>query len=57
MTLQSQDYDRIEKEVKEAIDVLGARGGLILSAFIFPATPMQGILHMIDAWNKYNKVQ
>jgi len=57
VTLQSQDYDQIEKEVKETIDILGARGGLILSAFIFPATPIKGIVHMIEAWKKHSKAR
>ncbi len=50
VTLESQDYDRIEKEVREAIEFLGGNNGLILSSFIFQEVPLQGTLHMIEAW-------
>ena len=55
VTLMSKDYDKIEEDVKEAIDVLGAGGGLILSAFIFPVVPAESLRHMIKAWKKLNK--
>jgi hypothetical protein len=54
-TLQSGDYETIEEEVRRTIEVLGGHGGLILSAFVFPATPMRGVLHMIDAWKRNNR--
>ena len=53
VTLQSQDPDVIEREVRQAIDILGANGGLILSAFLYREVPPQGTLYMIDAWRKY----
>ena len=53
VTLESKDYTRIEQEVKEAIEALGGNGGLILSAFIFPEVPLEGIKHFIEAWKKH----
>jgi hypothetical protein len=55
VTLQSKDYHRIDREVKEAIDALGANGGLILSAFIYNTVPIESILHLIEAWKKWNE--
>ncbi len=53
VVLQSQDRARIEEEVRTAVESLGGRGGLILSACIFPQmTPTQSILYMIQAWRK-----
>jgi uroporphyrinogen-III decarboxylase len=57
VTLESKDYDKIDQEVKGAVDALAGHGGFILSAFIYPPTPMQGILHMIEAWKKHNKAR
>ena len=53
VTLQSGDYDQIEAEVKSTIEALGSNGGLILSSFLFPEVPSDGILYMIRAWKKY----
>jgi len=52
-TLESADPDRIDKEVAEAIETLGANGGLILSALIFPAISHKAIMLMIESWKKY----
>jgi len=52
VTLESKDYKTIEKGVKDAIELLGGNNGLILSAFIFQEVPLQGTLHMIEAWKK-----
>ena len=52
VTLESQDYGRIECEVKEAVEVLNKSGGLILSSFIFEESPLQGTLNFIKAWKK-----
>ena len=49
-----QVYQMLQR-FKDAINILGANNGLILSAFINHAVPIQGILHMIEAWRKYNK--
>jgi len=52
--LQSQDPDMIDEAVRQAVEALGHRGGLILSAFIFPEmTPTQSILYMIEAWKRH----
>jgi len=53
VTLRSIEYLKIEQEVIEAIETLGANGGLILSAFVFPEVPVKGTMHMIEAWKKY----
>ncbi len=53
VTLESQDPDRINEAVKEAIESLGANGGLILSASIFKELPQQSMLYMIESWRKY----
>ena len=41
------------KEVREAMDILGGNGGLILSAFIFDEVPHEGIKHFVEAWRKH----
>ena len=56
VTLATDDYEKIEREVKETINTLGANNGLILSAFLFPETPLRSILHMIEAWKKHRKI-
>ena len=53
VTLESCDKERIDRAVREAIDVLGANNGLILSAFIFPEVPHQGIMQMLESWRRY----
>ena len=53
VTLESRDPDRIDAEVKRAIEVLGRNGGLILGAGLFPTVPNEGVLYMIDSWRKY----
>ena len=53
VTLASEDETGIESAVKEAIDILNANNGLVLSAFIFQETPHQGIVRFVDAWRKY----
>jgi hypothetical protein len=53
VTLDSCDEAIIDAAVKEAIAVLGANNGLILSAFLFPEVPRQAIMRMIAAWRKY----
>jgi len=52
VVLESCDAAMIEKEVRAAIGALGGNGGLVLSANIFPETPREGVMHMIDAWRK-----
>ncbi len=56
ITLESQDAAIIDKAVKDAIEILGANGGLVLSGFIFQEVPQQGLMLMIDAWNKYKSI-
>ena len=56
VTLESQDADVIDKAVKEAIEILGANGGLVLSAFIFQEVPHKGLMLMIEAWHKYKAI-
>jgi len=53
VTLESRDPDRIDAEVKRAIEVLGRNGGLILGAGLFPTVPNEGVLYVIDSWRKY----
>ncbi len=53
VTLLSEDPDRIDAAVKEAIEILGQNGGLILGAGLFVAISNQSILYMIDSWRKY----
>ena len=53
ITLQSEDPDRIDAEVKRAIEALGKNGGLILGAGLFLTVSNQSILYMIDSWRKY----
>jgi len=53
VTLQSQDRDTIFEAVREAVETLGANGGLVLSAFILREVPHQGTMYMIEAWRKY----
>jgi len=43
----------IDKAVKDAIEILGVNNGLILSAMIFPETPRESIMYMIDSWKKH----
>lgn len=52
-TLLSEDPDRIDVAVKEAIEALGKNGGLILGAGLILAMSNQSILYMIDSWRKY----
>jgi hypothetical protein len=56
VTLQSEDPNRIEKEVKYAIESLAGNGGLILGTFVFQQISREMILYMIDAWRKYCEV-
>ena len=56
VTLESKDADVIDKAVKEAIEVLDVNGGLVLSSFIFQEVPHEGIMLMIEAWNKYKSI-
>ena len=53
VTVQSADAVQIDKAVKEAVEVLGANGGLVLSSYLFPALPQEGIMLMIDSWRKH----
>lgn len=55
LSLQSGDPNRIRREVKRAIDVLGPTNRFILHPMdaIFPDTPWQGLEQMIEAWKEY----
>lgn len=53
VTLESEDPAVIEAAVGEAMEVLGANGGLILGAFLFQQITTKSILQMIDAWKKH----
>jgi Uroporphyrinogen decarboxylase (URO-D) len=54
VVLQSQDAAQIDRAVREAVDILGANSGLILSAFLFQnITPHASIMHLIEAWRKH----
>jgi hypothetical protein len=54
--LVSQNREKIESEVREAVESLNPNGGLILSSFLFPEIPQQGIMYMIEAWKKYRNL-
>ncbi len=56
VTLDSQDRKKIEDEIREAVEALNPNNGLILSAFLFPEVPQQGIMTMIEAWKKYRNL-
>lgn len=55
LSLASGDRQRIEKEIKHAIDVLGPTNRFILHPVdaVFPDTPWEGIEQMIEIWQKY----
>ena len=55
LSLASRDRQRIEKEIKRAIDVLGPTNRFILHPVdaVFPDTPWEGIEQMIEIWQKY----
>ena len=55
VTLRSQDPVRIDRAVKEAIEALGASGGLVLSAIFSPFIPSRCISYMIESWKKYRE--
>jgi len=50
VTLVSEDPKAIRREVEEAVQILGTNGGFVLSALLFPATPLNAIMCMIQAW-------
>ncbi len=50
VTLMSDDAELIRGEVEQAVQVLGANGGFVLSALLFPAVPVSAIMRMIEAW-------
>ena len=52
-TLLSEDRDRIRTAVREAIEILGGNGGLVLSANLHRDVPHQSIMWMIEAWREY----
>jgi hypothetical protein len=56
-TLESESYEKIEKEVEEAVETLGSNNGLILSSLIFQEVPLQGTLNLIKAWKKVCNVK
>jgi uroporphyrinogen-III decarboxylase len=55
LSLASGDRQRIEDEIKHAIDVLGPTNRFILHPVdaVFPDTPWEGIEQMIEMWQKY----
>ncbi|MCP4398762.1 MAG: hypothetical protein GY801_15870 [bacterium] len=55
LSLASGDRQRIENEIKHAIDVLGPTNRFILHPVdaVFPDTPWEGIEQMIEMWQKY----
>jgi len=55
ISLQSGDSQRIQDEVKRALDVLGPTNRFILHPVdsLFPDTPWEGVETMIEAWEKY----
>ena len=53
LTLCSNDKAAIRKAVKDAVDILGAKNGLVLSSYMFREIPHEAIMEMIDAWRDY----
>ena len=55
LTLASGDPRRIRDEVKHALDILGPTNRFILQPTdaIFPDTPQEGLMQMIEAWKEY----
>jgi len=55
LSLASGDAARIRDEVKRAIDVLGPTNRFILQPVdaIFPDTPLEGFMQMVEAWKEY----
>ncbi len=55
LSLASGDPKRIGDEVRRAIDVLGPTNRFILQPTdaIFPDTPQEGVMQMIEAWKQY----
>jgi hypothetical protein len=55
VNLNSGDFEKITREVREAIEVLGPTNRFILHPVdsIFPDTPWKGIEAMIEAWKQY----
>ena len=56
LTLAYGDPKRIRDEVKRAIEVLGPTNRFILQPVdaIFPDTPHEGLMRMIEAWKEYS---
>jgi uroporphyrinogen-III decarboxylase len=54
ISLASGDRDRIRREVQQAMAVLGPTNRFILSATdaLFPDTPWEGVVQMIEAWKE-----
>lgn len=54
LSLQSRDRERIRREVRVAIDVLGPSRRFILHPVdaIFPDTPWEGVKMLIEAWKE-----
>ena len=55
VSLIQNDKQRIEKEIKDALQILGPTNRFILhpTDAIFPDTPWEGVEAMIQAWEKY----
>jgi hypothetical protein len=55
VNLNSSDFGKIRREVREAIEVLGPTNRFILHPVdsIFPDTPWKGIETMIEAWKQF----
>ncbi|HOM16759.1 MAG TPA: uroporphyrinogen decarboxylase family protein [Thermoguttaceae bacterium] len=54
VSLASGQPERIRREVRSALDILGPTGRFILSATdaLFPDTPWEGVRQMIDVWKE-----
>ena len=55
VSLASRDLKRIRDEVRRALDVLGPTQRFILHPVdaIFPDTPVESVMTMIEAWQQY----
>ncbi len=55
VTLASGGPDGIDTAVREAIEGLNVNNRFILSAFLFPDIPQEGIRQMIESWKRYRE--
>ena len=55
VTLQSENPDHIDRAVREAVESLATKGGLVLSACTYEPVSLKSMMLLIEAWRKYGK--